>query len=135
MGRVTYEQMAAVWPSSSSEYAAPMNEIPKIVFSKTLQTADWPESRIARGDLAEEIAQIKREPGNDVIAHGGASFARSLCRLGLIDEYRLVIHPAALGSGLPLFSELQSPLFLELAEAHRFDTGAVLHVYRPRRDA
>lgn len=70
-----------------------------------------------------------------MIAHGGASFARSLCRLGLIDEYRLVIHPAALGSGLPLFSELQSPLFLELAEAHRFDTGAVLHVYRPRRDA
>lgn len=133
MGRVTYEQMAAVWPTSTSEYAAPMNEIPKIVFSRTLQTADWPESRIARGDLAEEIAQIKREPGNDVIAHGGAGFARALCRLGLIDEYRLVIHPAAIGTGMPLFTELRDPLFLELTEAHRFDTGAVVHVYRPRR--
>jgi dihydrofolate reductase len=135
MGRVTYEQMAAVWPTSSSEYAAPMNEIPKVVFSKSLKTADWPESRIARGDLAEEIARIKRQPGNDVIAHGGATFARALCRLGLVDEYRLVIHPAALGTGMPLFTDLRGPLFLELEDAHQFDTGAVVHVYRPRRNA
>ena len=60
-----YEEMAAVWPTSTSDYAAPMNEIPKIVFSKTLQSADWPESHIARGDLAEEVAALKREPGND----------------------------------------------------------------------
>jgi dihydrofolate reductase len=92
MGRVTYQEMAGVWPTSTSEYAAPMNEIPKVVFSKTLQSADWADSRIARGDLADEIARLKREPGRDLI----------------------------------------DPLHLELIEAHRYTTGAVGHVYRPR---
>src|SRR2546421_2546466 len=73
MGRVTYEEMAAFWPTSTSDYAPPMNDIPKVVFSKTLETAEWADSRIASGDLAEEIAQIKSEPGEDVIAHGGAT--------------------------------------------------------------
>ncbi|MGH2946143.1 MAG: dihydrofolate reductase family protein [Solirubrobacteraceae bacterium] len=135
MGRVTYEQMAAAWPTSTSEYAAPMNDIPKVVFSKTLQTADWAESRIARGELSEEIDRLKREPGTDLIAHGGATFAQALSRLGLIDEYRLVVHPAALGAGLPLFKELPAPLYLELVEARSFATGAVGHVYQPRRAA
>jgi dihydrofolate reductase len=132
MGRVTYQEMAGTWPTSTSEYAAPMNEIPKVVFSKTLQSADWADSRIARGDLADEIARLKREPGGDLIAHGGARFAQALSRLGLVDEYRLVIHPAALGTGLPLFADLPYPLHLELIEAHRYATGAVGHVYRPR---
>jgi dihydrofolate reductase len=69
MGRVTYEEMAAVWPTSTSEYARPMNEIPKVVFSRTLQQADWSETRIARGDPAEEIGRLKRERGNDLIAN------------------------------------------------------------------
>src|SRR5205085_8427926 len=73
MGRVTYEEMAAYWPTSTSEYAPPMNEIPKVVFSRTLERADWPETRIARGDLRDEIGRLKREPGNDVIAYGGAT--------------------------------------------------------------
>ncbi len=132
MGRVSYEDMASVWPTSNSDVAKTMNDVPKIVFSKTLDTADWAETTIARGDLADEIAAIKRRPGAHVIAHGGATFARSLCRLGLVDEYRLLIQPAALGSGRPLFTELESPLFLELAEARHFTTGVALHVYRPR---
>ena len=132
MGRVTYEDLAAFWPTSSSDYAAPMNEIPKIVFSKTLRAAEWPESRIASGDLSEEIDGLKREPGNDLIAYGGARFAQALSRLGLIDEYRLMIHPTALGAGMPLFSELPAPLHLELAEAHKYETGTAIHVYRPR---
>jgi dihydrofolate reductase len=107
MGRVTYEEMAAFWPTSSSEYARPMNEIPKVVFSKTLQHADWPETRIARDDLAEEIGRLKREPGNDLIAYGGAAtFDQALTRLGLVDEYGLMIQPAALGAGLHLFKDL-----------------------------
>jgi dihydrofolate reductase len=63
MGRVTYEEMAAHWPASTDDYAAPMNEIPKVVFSKTLDEAIWPESSIARGELADEIASLRREPG------------------------------------------------------------------------
>ena len=132
MGRVTYEEMAAHWPTSKSEYAQPMNEIPKVVFSKTLQHADWPETRIARGDLGEEIGRPKREPGNDLIAYGGATFAQALSRLGLVDEYRLMIQPAALGVGLPLFKGLAAPLHLELIEATTYATGVAIHVYRPR---
>ena len=82
MGRVTYEEMAAHWPTSTSEYARPMNEIPKVVFSKSLQHADWPETRIAGGDLSEEIGRLKREPGNDLIAYGGATFDQPLSRFG-----------------------------------------------------
>jgi len=131
MGRVSYEAMAAYWPSSTSVYAAPMNEIPKVVFSKTLERAEWAETRIARGELAEEIARLKREPGDDVIAHGGASFVQALSRLNLIDEYRLVIHPVALGNGLPLFHDLPAPLRLDLVEAKTFPGGTAIHVHRP----
>lgn len=135
MGRVTYEEMAATWPTSTSDFAAPMNEIPKVVFSKTLQRADWPETRIARGDLTEEIMRLKREPGNDLIAYGGASFDQALTRRGLVDEFRLMVQPAALGAGLPLFKDLPAPLHLELVDATAYPTGVAIHVYRPRSRA
>jgi dihydrofolate reductase len=130
MGRVTYEEMASYWPTSTSDYAAPMNEIPKVVFSKSIKRADWPESRIARGDLAEEIASLKGTAGKGIIAWGGAGFAQSLARLGLIDEYRLVMHPVAVAKGEPLFKDLSSPARLRLVEARTFTTAAV-HVYEP----
>jgi dihydrofolate reductase len=129
MGRNTYEEMAQFWPVSDDAYAAPMNEIPKVVFSRTLERAEWAESRIASGDLADEIATLKREPGKDMLAWGGAAFAQSLSRLGLVDEYRL-----ALGDGLPLFKDLTAPLRLELVDAQTYNTGAALHVYRPALD-
>ncbi|HYY74138.1 MAG TPA: dihydrofolate reductase family protein, partial [Solirubrobacterales bacterium] len=91
----------------------------------------WPESRIASGDLAEEIAALKREPGKEMLAWGGAAFAQSLSRLGLVDEYRLVLQPVALGDGLPLFKDLTAPLRLELVDAQTYNTGAALHIYRP----
>jgi len=131
MGRVTYEEMAGFWPVSDDEYAAPMNDIPKVVFSKTLAKADWARSTIASGDLADEISALKREPGKDMIAWGGAAFAQSLSRLRLVDEYRLVVQPVALGDGLPLFAGLTAPSVLDLIEARAYADGAVLHVYRP----
>jgi RibD C-terminal domain len=88
MGRAMYQEMAGFWPTSDDGYAAPMNDIPKVVFSKTLIRADWPQSTIASGDLAEEISALKRQPGKDMIAWGGAAFAQSLTRLRLVDEYR-----------------------------------------------
>lgn len=132
MGRVTYEEMAAFWPTSTSDYARPMNEIPKVVFSKTLKQAEWAETRIAGGDLREEIGRLKREPGNDLIAYGGARLDQAPSRHGLVDEYRLMIQPAALGAGLPLFKDLPAPLQLELVEATTYATGVAIHVYRPR---
>jgi dihydrofolate reductase len=135
MGRKTYEDMASFWPTSQHEYAAPMNEIPKIVFSKTLTAGAWPVTEIVSGDLAEEVARLKREPGNDLIAYGGAGFARSLIELGLVDEYRFTIQAAALGSGMPIFTQLPAPLQLELVEAEAYPTGTAIHVYRPRTPA
>jgi dihydrofolate reductase len=131
MVRATYEEMAGFWPASVDEYAKPMNDIPKVVFSGTLTRADWPQSTIASGDLADEISALKREPGKDLIAWGGATFAQSLTRLRLVDEYRLVIQPVALGDGLSLFAGLAAPFVLDLIEARAYADGAVLHIYRP----
>jgi len=131
MGRVTYEEMASFWPTSADPYAAPMNEIPKVVFSKTLAEAPWPESSIASGDLAEEIAALKRLPGGEIIAWGGAAFAQALSRAGLVDEYVVVIRPLAYGGGLPMFRELSEPLELDLVEARMYESS-VVHIYRPR---
>ena len=135
MGRVTYEEMSTAWPGSTSDFAPPMNEIPKVVFSKTLEHADWADTTIARGDLTDEIVRLKSEPGKDLIAYGGARFDQSLSRLGLVDEYRLMVQPAALGEGqgLPLFSDLPAPLHLDLVDATTCSTGMAIHVYRPRR--
>ena len=130
MGRNTYEEMASYWPTSNHEYAAPMNEIPKVVFSKSLERADWPVSRIVRGDLAEEIAKLKRESAKDLIAWGGASFAQSLARERLIDEYRLTTHPVAVAEGEPLFKDLLAPARLKLIESRTF-TSAAMHVFEP----
>jgi dihydrofolate reductase len=132
MGRVTYNEMAAHWPHSTDAYAAPMNDLPKVVFSKTLESAEWDGSRVARGDLAEEIAALRREPGGDIIAWGGASFVQALSRQGLVDEYRLVINPVALGDGLPLFKDLTDPIGLQLVQSRAFPNGSALHVYRPK---
>src|SRR5581483_5254560 len=110
-------------------YAAPMNEIPKVVFSRTLARADWPESRIARGEIADEIAKLKSEPGKDLIAYGGAAFAQSLARNDLVDEYRLTTLPIVMGGGLTMFAELDAPLRLGLVDAQTYGKS-VLSVYR-----
>ncbi len=130
MGRLTYEAMAAVWPTANSVYADVMNEIPKVVFSSTLTRADWAQTRIAHGDLGEDIDRLKGEDGGPIVAHGGATFIQSLIRAGLIDEYRLVIHPVVIGHGTGLFSCLAAPLRLDLLEAHTFGSGTAIHVYR-----
>lgn len=130
MGRVTYQDMASVWPRSTGVYADVMNEIPKVVFSKTLSEAAWAQTRIANGDLAEDIARLKREPDGVIIAHGGATFIDSLIRQDLIDEFRLVIHPVAVGHGRGLFSALDAPLRLDLAGAQTFPSGTAVHVYQ-----
>ena len=128
MGRNLYEEMAAYWPSSTEVFAPPMNEIPKVVFSRTLKRADWQGSRVFAGDVAEEVGRLKREPGKNLLAHGGAAFARSLSALGLVDEYRLVVHPLVLGGGLPLFTR---PMDLKLLSTRSFPAGAIAMVYGP----
>jgi dihydrofolate reductase len=161
MGRKSWQDMAAYWPTSTEVFAPPMNDIPKVVFTRTglgdaaqattralddaraqrgaTQAADpevvrgWTHPRVATGDLADEIARLKQEPGADIVAHGGASFAQSLVRLDLVDEYKLLVHPIAIGRGLPLFSQATRPLDLALVDVKVFPKGAVAHVYARRR--
>lgn len=133
MGAQTYRDMAAHWPQSQEPFAAPMNEIPKFVFSRSLEEADWGDTHIVRGELAAEIGRLKGLPGRDLLAHGGARFARSLVRLGLVDEFRLMVHPVVLGKGLPLFSDLERPCQLRLMSSRSFASGASAQVWQPAR--
>jgi dihydrofolate reductase len=129
MGRVTYESMAAHWPTSPAPVAPVMNDVPKVVFSTTLRSADWPESRIASGDTAEEIARLKGEPGGEIVAHGGIRFVQSLARLRLVDEYRLYVYPVATGNGSSLFAEIEELRPLRLVSNTTFPSGVVEAVY------
>jgi dihydrofolate reductase len=104
-----------------------MNEIPKVVFSDTLASADWGETTIAAGDLAEAITRLKQERSDGyLLAHGGTRFVRSLVETGLIDEYRLVIHPVVPGAGDRIFT---APLTIESTSTTVFGGGAVAHVF------
>jgi dihydrofolate reductase len=131
MGSATYRGMASHWPTSTEPYAAPMNGIPKIVFSHGPLATPWGETRVVCGDLAFEISRIKQEPGNPLLAHGGARFAEALVRSGLIDEYWLIIHPIALGSGLRLFPEVTAPIRLKPTSHTHFKTGVIATVLQP----
>jgi dihydrofolate reductase len=127
VGAATYTAWADYWPSASGPFAEPMNKIPKVVFSNSLTSAEWGETTIATGDLAEAVARLKQErPDGYLLAHGGARFARSLVGTGLVDEYRLVVHPVVLGAGERLF---HTPLAIEPLTTIVFDAGAVAHVF------
>ena len=123
--------MAEFWPKSSHLNAAPMNDIPKVVFSRTLRDASWPETRIARGDTALEIGRLKAEPGGEIIAHGGTQFVRSLVRLGLVDRYRFYVVPFAAGAGVPLFTADAYPGRLSLEQSTAYPGGILELVYAP----
>jgi dihydrofolate reductase len=132
MGRITYQEMSSYWPQSDDSYASPMNDIPKVVFSKTLSDAEagWPETRVARGELTTEISAIKAGSGPDVIVWGGGRLAGALAAADLIDEYRLLVQPLALGRGQALFGQLPESRHLNLIETTPFPGGVVAHVYR-----
>jgi dihydrofolate reductase len=130
VGAATYPGWATFWPSASGPFAEAMNEIPKVVFSNSLTSADWGETEIAAGDLAQAVTRLKQErSGGYLLAHGGTRFARSLVETGLIDEYRLVTHPVVLGSGERLFL---APLAIEPTSTTVFSGGAVAHVFTAR---
>jgi dihydrofolate reductase len=161
MGSRTFHDMAAYWPTSTEVFAPPMNLIPKAVFSRrgpailrainttaalkdarahaeTSRSAalqpggeSWAEAYVARGDLAEEVAALKAQNGKPIIAHGGAGFVRSLIAQGLVDQYHLLVHPVALGKGLPVFSDLALPRPLKLVSSKAFPAGSVAQIYRP----
>lgn len=137
MGSRTFAAMAGHWPTATDQFAPPMNEIPKLVFSRQgpailpSGTGSWAAAQVAGGDLAEEIAALKAQDGKPIGAHGGVSFARSLIAAGLVDRFVLLVAPVALGRGKALFSDLETPLPLALVESRAFPGGAVAQTYRP----
>ncbi|WP_428407845.1 dihydrofolate reductase family protein [Hyphococcus sp.] len=140
MGARTFSDMAAYWPTAETPFAAPMNEIPKVVFSKKglaeapdagAPPGSWGNPNVGSGELSMEVARLKAQPGKDIRVMGGASFARALAAQGLVDEYQLLVCSVALGGGAPLFSDLRAALDLKLISAKTFSGGAVALVYRP----
>nr|HET6904113.1 dihydrofolate reductase family protein [Ktedonobacteraceae bacterium] len=131
LGHTTYLQQAAAWPKQTGEMADLLNSHAKVVFSKRLTTLEWNNSMLASASVTEEIARLKEQPGKNISVTGGATLAQSLSRLGLIEEYNLVMHPVVLGGGKPLFTEMSQPLNLKLVSAKTFDSGAIGLTYQP----
>ena len=133
MGRRSYEIMGPHWAASEGPIATAMNEKPKAVFSQTLTTADWGPAEIFGGDLGADIAELKaRDDGGTILVHGGPTFAKSLTRLGLVDEYQLTTVPIAIGAGRSPFADLEEHLKLEVIEEERFKSGALAQILVPK---
>jgi len=129
------------WASVADNKADPnyalgkrITDIPKIVFSRTLTVSEWANTKIINGDIVEEITKLKKKKGNDIIVYGGAGFASTLIKNKLIDEFYLFVNPVAIGSGLPIFKEVESKQDLTLVKARQFDCGTVVLHYEPKRN-
>ena len=132
LGRVTYEAFAAAWPSRTDEigFADKMNSMPKYVVSSTLDTLEWSNSTLIRGDVEAEVAKLQ---GGDILVGGSGALVQTLMAADLVDEYRLMVFPIVLGSGKRLFGESDDATMLELAESQTLDSGTVILTYRRSR--
>lgn len=131
-GRKTYQGFAAFWPEQEGDVARLLNTLPKVVFSTTLDEATWSGSRLLRGNVEDEIAKLKAEPGGDIIMFGSGDFAATLTQHGLIDEYRITVNPVVLGAGMPLFTDHTRRTELKLIGTHVFRIGTVELRYVPQ---
>jgi dihydrofolate reductase len=134
LGRVTYQGFAAAWPSRTDEtgFADRFNSMPKYVASATLQTLDWNNSHLLKGDVAKEVARLKNQSGQDIVVHGSATLVQFLMKHDLIDQYQLLVYPLALGKGKRLFSD-KSDSKLKLVESKSMGSGVVLLSYQPAK--
>jgi dihydrofolate reductase len=128
LGRGAYDEMAPAWSSSDSPMARRINALPKLVFSSSAPEFEWENARHSTRPVEEEIAERKRAGEGDLVCFGGARFAHSLARHRLIDEYRLTVHPVALGAGLPLWHGLPEPQRFAPVSTTAYPDGVVIHV-------
>ncbi len=140
LGRVTYQIMANAWPNMTEEQspgADKMNGTPKVVLSRTLKAAPWGKyapATIIGDDVEQKVRELKQKPGQDIVVYGSAKSVQSLTRMGLIDEYQLLVHPVFLGSGKPLFEGMQ-PTNLKLSHSQTFRNGVNVLCYEPKGGA
>jgi dihydrofolate reductase len=135
LGRVTYTGFAAAWPNITDEqgFAARMNSMRKYVVSNTLQSADWTNSVILRGNVVDEVRKLKARPGGDILVAGSCQLVHALTQNRLVDEFRLMVYPVVLGSGKKLFAEGSTSIGFKIVEAQQ--TGGVLTMrLQPQQD-
>ena len=137
LGRVTYKMFSQFWPTRTEgeekEFADKFNGLQKVVFSKTLKRApwgDWGEGRIVKGNPADEVAKLKKQPGKDMLISGSISIGQALSEANLVDEYHVIVCPVVRDGGRPLFGDSAGGKQLELIDAHSLDRGAVSLLYR-----
>ena len=135
-GRVTYEMMAAFWPTPEAEQmlpavAAGMNTMQKVVFSRTLGTVTWQNTTLVTGDLVTEVTRLKQQPGHDMVILGSGSIVSQLTEAGVIDEYQIVVNPIVLGRGRTLFETVRDKRPLSLTRTRQFRNGNVVLWYEP----
>ncbi|TWJ04855.1 dihydrofolate reductase [Mucilaginibacter frigoritolerans] len=135
-GRITYEMMAAHWPTEQAIADAPaiagkMNGLPKIVFSSTLKKADWQNTILVGENMEEEILKLKEKPGKDIVILGSGSIVSQLTQANLIDEYRIIVNPVILGGGKPEFTGHINRKQLKLTDIKQFKSGVVILYYQP----
>ena len=135
-GRITYELMAGFWPTPMAAELMPvvaerMNNLPKVVFSRTLDTASWNNTRLVKDDLTGEIRKMKKESGEDMAILGSGSIVSQLTQHGLIDEYHIVVNPVALGKGRTMFDGIKERVPLKLTKTRTFGNGSILLCYEP----
>jgi dihydrofolate reductase len=136
LGRKMTEGFVNYWESVKPDspefsFAKIMVNTPKIIFTKTLDKPIGKNTSLAKGNLTDEISNLKKRDGKDIIVYGGAGFVSSLIKHNLIDEYHLFINPTAIGNGLEIFKEVDSKLSLKLIESTAFDCGIVVNQYKP----
>ena len=133
LGRKTYEIFASYWPQVTAEddiVATKLNSLPKYVATRTLDAADWANTRLLKGDVATEVAELKTEPGRELQVHGSLDLIQTLVTAELVDEFHVLVFPVVLGDGKRLFDDIV-PTALELVESETTSMGAMLQTYRP----
>jgi dihydrofolate reductase len=135
-GRITYELMASFWPTPFAAENMPvvaerMNNLPKVVFSRTLDKASWHNTKLVKDDMIVEIRKMKKDPGEEMAILGSGSIVSQLAQHGLIDEYQIVVIPVALGKGRTMFDGMKEKLPLKLTRTRTFGNGNVLLCYEP----
>jgi len=131
LGRVTYEGFAEAWPSRDGEFADKFNSMPKYVVSSTLADPDWNNTKVLKGEIAEEVAKLKQEHDGDIVVHGSARLAQTLIEHDLVDELRLMVYPVVLGSGKRLFGDTSDGKPLRLVDSKVVGDGVAILIYEP----
>ena len=135
-GRKTYDLMASFWPTKQAydmmpEVAEGMNNLPKVVFSRTIDKAEWNNTKLVKDNIAEEVSRMKSESGDDMVIMGSGTIVSQLTQERLIDEYQITVHPLVLGSGRTLFEGIKQQLPLKRVNSRTFGNGNVLLTYVP----